>query len=195
MGNFQGGNRGGFRGNDRGGKPDFKKSFNKGGFGGGRGGNDRGPRPDMHKAVCSDCGNNCEVPFRPSSDKPIYCNDCFGSKREGVDRKVRGNFNDRGPKNNFDRPQRAEIARPAPGVNNDAVIKQLSELNTKIDRLISAIDSMPKQTTAVSATPKAKASTAPVAKKVVKAVAKKVVAKAPTKKVVAKKPATKKKSK
>jgi len=42
-----------------------------------RGGNDR---PQMHQATCSDCGISCEVPFRPSGDKPVYCSDCFSNK-------------------------------------------------------------------------------------------------------------------
>jgi CxxC-x17-CxxC domain-containing protein len=37
---------------------------------------DRGP-VTMHSVVCDDCGEKCEVPFKPSSDKPIYCDDCF----------------------------------------------------------------------------------------------------------------------
>jgi CxxC-x17-CxxC domain-containing protein len=31
----------------------------------------------MHKAVCSDCGEECEVPFEPTQGKPIYCNECW----------------------------------------------------------------------------------------------------------------------
>jgi CxxC-x17-CxxC domain-containing protein len=37
--------------------------------------NDR--RTDMFDAVCDKCGKDCKVPFKPSSDKPIYCSDCF----------------------------------------------------------------------------------------------------------------------
>ena len=49
----------------------------RGGFGGQRrGGFNRGPR-EMHKAVCADCGQECEVPFKPSGDRPVYCKDCF----------------------------------------------------------------------------------------------------------------------
>lgn len=44
---------------------------------------DRSERPSMHRAVCSDCGRDCEVPFRPTGDKPVFCSDCFGSKKEG----------------------------------------------------------------------------------------------------------------
>nr|WP_255668574.1 CxxC-x17-CxxC domain-containing protein [Methanocella sp. CWC-04] len=35
----------------------------------------------MHKATCSDCGNECQVPFRPNGSKPVYCNDCFPKHR------------------------------------------------------------------------------------------------------------------
>ncbi len=52
--------------------------------GGHRGGGrnfDRGPK-EMHKAVCSECGKECEVPFKPSGDRPVYCRDCFMKKRK-----------------------------------------------------------------------------------------------------------------
>lgn len=65
------------RGNDS-----RKRDFNRGGSGKRQfGGRDRG-RPQMHEAICSDCGKKCEVPFKPTSDKPIYCNECF-SKHKG----------------------------------------------------------------------------------------------------------------
>ena len=31
----------------------------------------------MFKAVCSDCGAECEVPFEPTEGKPVRCQDCF----------------------------------------------------------------------------------------------------------------------
>ena len=31
----------------------------------------------MHQATCDKCGNKCEVPFKPTSGKPVYCSDCF----------------------------------------------------------------------------------------------------------------------
>jgi CxxC-x17-CxxC domain-containing protein len=40
-----------------------------------------GPR-EMHKAVCSECGKECEVPFKPTEGKPVYCKDCYASKRK-----------------------------------------------------------------------------------------------------------------
>lgn len=60
--------------------------------GGGRGGNtggfkrrdfddraSRGP-VEMHKAICDECGNECQVPFRPTGGKPVYCSNCFEKK-------------------------------------------------------------------------------------------------------------------
>ncbi len=58
-------------------------------FGGRSGGNDRGSRfgnrderpREMHDAKCGDCGNDCQVPFRPKEDRPVYCRDCFQNHR------------------------------------------------------------------------------------------------------------------
>ena len=37
---------------------------------------------DMHKVICSDCGKEAEVPFKPVDDRPVYCKDCY-RKRKG----------------------------------------------------------------------------------------------------------------
>ena len=34
----------------------------------------------MHKATCNECGQACEVPFKPNGRKPVFCSNCF--KRE-----------------------------------------------------------------------------------------------------------------
>lgn len=34
----------------------------------------------MHKAICSECGEKCEVPFKPTVDKPVLCSNCFQIK-------------------------------------------------------------------------------------------------------------------
>lgn len=44
----------------------------RGGFRGGFG----GPR-EMHKATCADCGAECEVPFKPTEGRPVYCKECY----------------------------------------------------------------------------------------------------------------------
>lgn len=134
MGNYQGGgNRGGggFRGGNGGGRPSFqKKSY----------GSDRG-EVVMHKATCAECGKTCEVPFRPTGDKPVYCSDCFSSKRGSDDRGPRRDFGDRAPRRDFnDRPApRADFSRPSAPVGDD-VKKQLGEISFKLDRLVNAME-------------------------------------------------------
>ena len=54
-----------------------RKSFgNRGGFQS----RDSAPR-EMHKATCADCGQECEVPFKPKEDRPVYCRDCFAKHK------------------------------------------------------------------------------------------------------------------
>lgn len=35
----------------------------------------------MHSAVCAECGAETQVPFKPTGERPVYCNDCFRAKR------------------------------------------------------------------------------------------------------------------
>jgi len=45
-----------------------------------RGRDRRSERHEMHQATCDKCGKDCEVPFKPTQGKPIYCDDCFRDK-------------------------------------------------------------------------------------------------------------------
>jgi CxxC-x17-CxxC domain-containing protein len=54
-------------------------SGDSGGYSGG-GYGERRPR-EMFDAVCANCGRTASVPFRPSGARPVYCSDCFESRR------------------------------------------------------------------------------------------------------------------
>jgi CxxC-x17-CxxC domain-containing protein len=43
------------------------------------------PRHDrvMYEAICADCNKVCEVPFKPSEDRPVYCKECFAKRKSG----------------------------------------------------------------------------------------------------------------
>jgi len=34
-----------------------------------------------YKAVCSECGSPCEVPFKPHANKPVYCQACWKKRK------------------------------------------------------------------------------------------------------------------
>jgi CxxC-x17-CxxC domain-containing protein len=36
----------------------------------------------MHVTVCAECGKDAKVPFQPSSDRPVYCSECFAKQKE-----------------------------------------------------------------------------------------------------------------
>ena len=43
---------------------------------------------EMTKVTCSSCGVECEVPFKPTTDKPLFCKDCFAKKgKSGSDKR------------------------------------------------------------------------------------------------------------
>ena len=39
------------------------------------------PQREMFDAVCAECGGTARVPFRPSGARPVYCSNCFQTKR------------------------------------------------------------------------------------------------------------------
>ncbi len=75
MGNY-GSDRGGFAGRGRSSGSRF--GGRGGGFGRDRDFRRSERRPvEMHKVICDKCKKECEVPFKPTGDKPVYCSDCF----------------------------------------------------------------------------------------------------------------------
>jgi len=61
-----------FKKSDKSGGQSEKRNSGNGGFNR----RDSG-RPEMHKAVCNKCGKECEVPFKPTGDRPVFCSSCF----------------------------------------------------------------------------------------------------------------------
>ncbi len=41
-----------------------------------------GGKPAMHDAVCSNCGNTCQVPFKPQEGRPVLCRECFKNSQQ-----------------------------------------------------------------------------------------------------------------
>ena len=60
-----------------------------------RGGSRDSRRPEMFEATCNSCGDACEVPFKPSGSKPIYCSSCFEKNQNESPRRSSGRDRDR----------------------------------------------------------------------------------------------------
>lgn len=127
----------------------FNRDYRTGGGGGGgrdfnRGG---GRVREMFRTTCSNCGNECEVPFKPNGSKPVFCSNCF-EKNGGGESNRFGGDRDRAPRRpsfsenrSYDRPQSFDRPQhtPRPEQNND----QFASLNAKLDRIITLLTPKP----------------------------------------------------
>lgn len=166
------------------------KKFGERNFGGSRGksrgfsgGRDREHR-EMHKVTCSDCGKNCEVPFRPTGDKPVFCSDCFKNKSSDNSRNFRGGGNKdfsnrRSYQNDGDR-------------NSGNYRVQFEQLNTKLDKILKVLIPDTSEETKKIEVPKSKKIQKAPKKEVDTAALKNVIKKTMDNKLTAKKTTDKK---
>jgi CxxC-x17-CxxC domain-containing protein len=79
----------------------------------------------MHEAICAKCGKSCQVPFRPTGDKPVYCSDCFRQQ------------NDSGSSGGFGSRERSPVSAQ-PGISVD----QFKQLNIKLDKILKLLSEL-----------------------------------------------------
>lgn len=122
---------------DHGSKRNFDGGFERRDFGG-RGGRDNyADKKEKFQAICSECGSNCEVPFRPSGSKPVFCDTCFrghdsAPRSFGRDRDFSPaprRFQERAPQQSF-----------APQSQNN-IEERLSAIHAKLDKITALLSS------------------------------------------------------
>jgi len=126
MGNFRSGGGFGRRSRDRDDDGDRGRGRSRGGFGrssgGDRGGRGFGRRDsgrvEMTDVTCDKCGKECQVPFRPSGDKPVLCSDCFRKNDSG------------------------SSPRSSSGFGSGAGSDQLSQINKKLDKILKVLNDL-----------------------------------------------------
>jgi len=101
------------RSDRRGSRGSGRGNFNRrdSGRGYGRGRSNRREPLEMHQTVCDACKQECEVPFKPTASKPIYCSDCF-KKNSG-----------------------------SKGNNSGEYEKEFVQINKKLDKILKALKS------------------------------------------------------
>src|SRR3989338_562175 len=112
-GNFgrRGFNKSGGRSSGRFGRRD-SGGFDRGNSSRSRGSEDRA----MHEAICGKCGSECEVHFKPTEGKPVYCSDCF--------------------------KKRGSSESPESGKTSG---EEFSQINRKLDRILNILESPKKE--------------------------------------------------
>lgn len=115
----------------------------------------RGPA-QMHQAVCDNCKKNCEVPFRPTSGKPIFCSNCFERSRGSDSRPA--NFEEKRMfeavcdecGNSCKVPFQPRGDKPIYcsncfGEKKGAGSRELEVLNNKLDRILQLLNPQPQE--------------------------------------------------
>ncbi len=92
----------------------------------------------MHATNCSECGDACEVPFRPSGDKPVFCAVCFGKKRLAN----RGDQGDRRPNKDFGRLKSKRDNTSTMNIKMVDHTEEIRVLRTEISTLHSKIEAV-----------------------------------------------------
>ena len=69
-------------------------------------------RSEMHDVTCDKCGKECQVPFKPTGNKPVLCSDCF--------------------RNNDSSGSRNSSGSSQGGIS----IEQFNQLNSKLDKIL-----------------------------------------------------------
>lgn len=121
-------------------------------------------RPAMHAATCHACGNACQVPFKPTGAKPIFCNNCF-TRHDDAAPTRHGEMRMEGAADGArsftakcttcgsacEVPFRPNGKKPvycsmcftksdiAPGANTNQFAEQLAEINMKLDAILEAL--------------------------------------------------------
>ena len=113
------------------------RSFGKRNFGGNR------DKKSLQKydAICNNCGKECQLPFKPTGERPVYCRECFAEMGGGDTNRSYGRDN-RG-QSLFQKPKESKQTSVTP--------EQFTQLNAKLDRILqlltTSIDKLPEVAT------------------------------------------------
>ncbi len=102
---------------------------------GGNRGRSGGESRQMFKATCDSCGNNCEVPFRPTEGKPVYCSDCFRKNQPSDDRRDDRRSDSRFASRSHNDGQR-NMSEQRSNPSQAEFKGQFLELNNKLDKIL-----------------------------------------------------------
>ncbi|MBU0628128.1 MAG: hypothetical protein KKC75_02985 [Nanoarchaeota archaeon] len=85
----------------------------------------RDSKKEMHEVTCDKCGKSCEVPFKPTGSKPVYCRDCY---RKDEDSGSESRFGSR-------RESRPRYGNSEPRQESNSSA-ELEQINAKLDRIL-----------------------------------------------------------
>ncbi|HYD03910.1 MAG TPA: CxxC-x17-CxxC domain-containing protein [Alphaproteobacteria bacterium] len=105
---------------DSGKPPAFKSKIKDSGF-------------ELFETECAKCGKNCDVPFLPKNNKPVYCRSCFrGTTPEESGRGPSRDRDSRG-RDRFDSREERPFRSSGPSQAD------IDDINRKLDKIMKAL--------------------------------------------------------
>ncbi len=84
---------------------------------------------ELFEVTCDKCGIKCDVPFKPTGNKPVYCRSCFRENETNDSFETKGKFKDRSrDKFNDDFESKSNISS-----------KDIELINRKLDKIMKAL--------------------------------------------------------
>jgi CxxC-x17-CxxC domain-containing protein len=97
-----------------------------------------GPTQDkpMFRATCDQCGESCEVPFRPTNGKPVLCSNCFAATKTDGGRRVGKDNNPELEEINAKLDKILKLLSPVSGkeASKEITMKILEEIETNLEK-------------------------------------------------------------
>jgi CxxC-x17-CxxC domain-containing protein len=90
---------------------------------------------ELFDATCAKCGVDCQIPFKPRSNKPVYCRDCFRQEGDSESR----DFEPRGERRESRGDRRPDSRGGGRFEPRPDTAEQLDRINKKLDKIIRSL--------------------------------------------------------
>jgi CxxC-x17-CxxC domain-containing protein len=65
----------------------------------------------LFQTICAECQQECEVPFKPTGDRPVYCKACFEARNGGDSPKGRHERRGHSPRDQFSKRKHFKFSK------------------------------------------------------------------------------------
>ena len=96
-------------------------------------------RTESTTVTCSDCGDECQVPFVPRTNKPVYCSDCFREHKSDDSGDSRYSRDDRSSKSSYGGESSKDNSRLRKPQNDKFLKKQESFYSNGSDKFYETV--------------------------------------------------------
>ena len=102
--------------------------------------NSRDDKKDESTTVtCADCGNECQIPFVPRTNRPVYCSDCFRQNKSQDSGNDRYSRDDRSSKSSYSKESDKKDFRSKRSKNDKFLKKQESFYSNGSDKFYASL--------------------------------------------------------